>query len=154
MWWLLVPVIGAVVAAVANSGDEEKEAAERRARMQAREAADKAEAAAIARRKQADLVNRKTQLVKDVKDQLSDLLVMHPDVVERPSSAALNVSFETLQLFANKEPAIRPSGLLKQLDDLAPGLSLSPIWTARTEQVRTLQKQITGLKRLKEELLG
>lgn len=151
MWWLLIPVVTAVVAAVVNSDDEEKEAAVRRAREAAdREAIDKAKAAAIA----ADLVKRKTQLVTDVNSQLSDLICIHPNMVKRSSTAAPNVSFETLQSFANKEPAIRPSSLLKQLDDLAPGLSFSPTWTARAEQVLTLHKEITGLKRLKEELQG
>lgn len=40
MWWLLIPVIGTVVAAVVSSDSSEKEEAERQARAKSRERAD------------------------------------------------------------------------------------------------------------------
>ncbi|MGF6109231.1 hypothetical protein [Pseudomonas frederiksbergensis] len=150
MWWLLVPVIGALVAAVASSDDEEKEAAERRARIQAREAESKA----IARRKQANLEKRKAQLVADVDGQLKDLFATHPAVLDRTDQGALHVSFDSLRVFAIKKVPSKPKAMLKHLDTIAPGAAFSPIWVKQAVQARALQKEITGLQRLKEELLG
>ena len=153
MWWLLVPVIGAVVAAVASSDDEEKEAAERRARIQAREARE-AEAQAIARRKQENLEKRKAQLVADVGGQLNDLFATHPAVLDRTDQGALHVSFDSLRAFAIKKVPSKPKTMLKHLEAIAPGVTFSPIWTKHAVQAHALQKEITGLQRLKEELLG
>lgn len=150
MWWLLVPLIGAVVAAVASSDDEEKEAAERRARIQTREA----EAQAIARRKQANLEKRKAQLVADVDGQLKDLIATHPAVLDRTDQGALHVSFDSLSAFAIKKVPNKPKAMLKHLDTIAPGAAFSPIWVKQAVQAHALQKEITGLQRLKEELLG
>ena len=150
MWWLLVPVIGALVAAVASSDDEEKEAAERRARIQAREA----EAQAIARRKQANLEKRKAQLVADVDGQLKDLFATHPTVLDRTDQGAPHVSFDSLSVFAIKKVPSKPKAMLKHLDTIAPGAAFSPIWVKQAVQAHALQKEITGLQRLKEELLG
>ena len=150
MWWLLVPLIGAVVAAVASSDDEEKEAAERRARIQAREA----EAQAIARRKQANLEKRKAQLVADVDGQLKDLFATHPAVLDRTNQGALHVSFDSLSAFVIKKVPNKPKAMLKHLDTIAPGAAFSPIWVKQAVQAHALQKEITGLQRLKEELLG
>lgn len=150
MWWLLVPVIGALVAAVASSDDEEKEAAERRARIQAREAESKA----IARRKQANLEKRKAQLVADVDGQLKDLFATHPAVLDRTYQGALHVSFDSLRVFAIKKVPSKPKAMLKHLDLIAPGAAFSPIWVKQAVQAHALQKEITGLQRLKEELLG
>ncbi|MGP5446258.1 hypothetical protein ACTXOX_00410 [Pseudomonas helleri] len=150
MWWLLVPVIGALVAAVASSDDEEKEAAERRARIQAREAESKA----IARRKQANLEKRKAQLVADVDGQLKDLFATHPAVLDRTDQGALHVSFDSLRVFAIKKVPSKPKAMLKHLDTIAPGAAFSPIWVKQAVQAHALQKEITGLQRLKEELLG
>ena len=150
MWWLLVPLIGAVVAAVASSDDEEKEAAERRARIQTREA----EAQAIARRKQANLEKRKAQLVADVDGQLKDLFATHPAVLDRTDQGALHVSFDSLRVFAIKKVPSKPKAMLKHLDTIAPGAAFSPIWVKQAVQAHALQKEITGLQRLKEELLG
>lgn len=150
MWWLLVPLIGAVVAAVASSDDEEKEAAERRARIQTREA----EAQAIARRKQANLEKRKAQLVADVDGQLKDLFATHPAVLDRTNQGALHVSFDSLSAFAIKKVPSKPKAMLKHLDTIAPGAAFSPIWVKQAVQAHALQKEITGLQRLKEELLG
>lgn len=150
MWWLLVPVIGALVAAVASSDDEEKEAAERRARIQAREAESKA----IARRKQANLEKRKAQLVADVDGQLKDLFATHPTVLDRTDQGAPHVSFDSLRVFAIKKVPSKPKAMLKHLDTIAPGAAFSPIWVKQAVQTHALQKEITGLQRLKEELLG
>lgn len=150
MWWLLVPLIGAVVAAVASSDDEEKEAAERRARIQTREA----EAQAIARRKQANLEKRKAQLVADVDGQLKDLFATHPAVLDRTDQGALHVSFDSLSAFVIKKVPNKPKAMLKHLDTIAPGAAFSPIWVKQAVQAHALQKEITGLQRLKEELLG
>ena len=150
MWWLLVPVIGAVVAAVASSDDEEKEAAERRARIQTREA----EAHAIARRKQANLEKRKAQLVADVDGQLKDLFATHPAVLDRTNQGALHVSFDSLSAFVIKKVPNKPKAMLRHLDTIAPGAAFSPIWVKQAVQAHALQKEITGLQRLKEELLG
>ncbi|HEX8594334.1 MAG TPA: hypothetical protein VF682_13795 [Pseudomonas sp.] len=150
MWWLLVPLIGAVVAAVASSDDEEKEAAERRARIQTREA----EAQAIARRKQANLEKRKAQLVADVDGQLKDLFATHPAVLDRTNQGALHVSFDSLSAFVIKKVPNKPKAMLKHLDTIAPGAAFSPIWVKQAVQAHALQKEITGLQRLKEELLG
>lgn len=150
MWWLLVPVIGALVAAVASSDDEEKEAAERRARIQAREAESKA----IARRKQANVEKRKAQLVADVDGQLKDLFATHPAVLDRTDQGALHVSFDSLRVFAIKKVPSKPKAMLKHLDTIAPGAAFSPIWVKQAVQAHALQKEITGLQRLKEELLG
>ena len=150
MWWLLVPVIGALVAAVASSDDEEKEAAERRARIQTREA----EAQAIARRKQANLEKRKAQLVADVDGQLKDLFATHPAVLDRTDQGALHVSFDSLSAFVIKKVPNKPKAMLKHLDTIAPGAAFSPIWVKQAVQAHALQKEITGLQRLKEELLG
>ena len=150
MWWLLVPVIGALVAAVASSDDEEKEAAERRARIQTREA----EAQAIARRKQANLEKRKAQLVADVDGQLKDLFATHPAVLDRTNQGALHVSFDSLSAFVIKKVPNKPKAMLKHLDTIAPGAAFSPIWVKQAVQAHALQKEITGLQRLKEELLG
>jgi hypothetical protein len=150
MWWLLVPVIGALVAAVASSDDEEKEAAERRARIQAREAESKA----IARRKQANLEKRKAQLVADVDGQLKDLFATHPAVLDRTDQGALHISFDSLRVFAIKKVPSKPKAMLKHLDTIAPGAAFSPIWVKQAVQAHALQKEITGLQRLKEELLG
>ncbi|MGY2685020.1 hypothetical protein [Pseudomonas tolaasii] len=150
MWWLLVPLIGAVVAAVASSDDEEKEAAERRARIQTREA----EAQAIARRKQANLEKRKAQLVADVDGQLKDLFATHPAVLDRTNQGALHVSFDSLSAFVIKKVPNKPKAMLRHLDTIAPGAAFSPIWVKQAVQAHALQKQITGLQRLKEELLG
>lgn len=114
MWWLLVPLIGAVVAAVASSDDEEKEAAERRARIQTREA----EAQAIARRKQANLEKRKAQLVADVDGQLKDLFATHPAVLDRTNQGALHVSFDSLSAFVIKKVPNKPKAMLKHLDTI------------------------------------
>ena len=150
MWWLLVPLIGAVVAAVASSDDEEKEAAERRARIQTREAESKA----IARRKQANLEKRKAQLVADVDGQLKDLFATHPAVLDRTNQGALHVSFDSLSAFVIKKVPNKPKAMLKHLDTIAPGAAFSPIWVKQAVQAHALQKEITGLQRLKEELLG
>ncbi|MBJ2286409.1 hypothetical protein JFT66_19885 [Pseudomonas sp. MF6755] len=150
MWWLLVPLIGAVVAAVASSDDEEKEAAERRARIQTREA----EAQAIARRKQANLEKRKAQLVADVDGQLKDLFATHPAVLDRTNQGALHVSFDSLSAFVIKKVPNKPKAMLRHLDTIAPGAAFSPIWVKQAVQAHALQKEITGLQRLKEELLG
>lgn len=150
MWWLLVPLIGAVVAAVASSDDEEKEAAERRARIQTREA----EAQAIARRKQANLEKRKAQLVADVDGQLKDLFATHPAVLDRTNQGALHVSFDSLSAFVIKKVPNKPKAMLKHLDTIAPGAAFSPIWVKQAVQAHALQNEITGLQRLKEELLG
>lgn len=150
MWWLLVPLIGAVVAAVASSDDEEKEAAERRARIQTREA----EAQAIARRKQANLEKRKAQLVADVDGQLKDLFATHPAVLDRTNQGALHVSFDSLSAFVIKKVPNKPKAMLKHLDTIAPGAAFSPIWVKQAVQAHALRKEITGLQRLKEELLG
>ena len=150
MWWFLVPLIGAVVAAVASSDDEEKEAAERRARIQTREA----EAQAIARRKQANLEKRKAQLVADVDGQLKDLFATHPAVLDRTNQGALHVSFDSLSAFVIKKVPNKPKAMLKHLDTIAPGAAFSPIWVKQAVQAHALQKEITGLQRLKEELLG
>ena len=150
MWWLLVPLIGAVVAAVASSDDEEKEAAERRARIQTREA----EAQAIARRKQANLEKRKAQLVADVDGQLKDLFATHPAVLDRTNHGALHVSFDSLSAFVIKKVPNKPKAMLRHLDTIAPGAAFSPIWVKQAVQAHALQKEITGLQRLKEELLG
>lgn len=150
MWWLLVPLIGAVVAAVASSDDEEKEAAERRARIQTREA----EAQAIARRKQANLEKRKAQLVADVDGQLKDLFATHPAVLDRTNQGVLHVSFDSLSAFVIKKVPNKPKAMLKHLDTIAPGAAFSPIWVKQAVQAHALQKEITGLQRLKEELLG
>lgn len=150
MWWLLVPLIGAVVAAVASSDDEEKEAAERRARIQTREA----EAQAIARRKQANLEKRKAQLVADVDGQLKDLFATYPAVLDRTDQGALHVSFDSLSAFVIKKVPNKPKAMLKHLDTIAPGAAFSPIWVKQAVQAHALQKEITGLQRLKEELLG
>ena len=150
MWWLLVPLIGAVVAAVASSDDEEKEAAERRARIQTREA----EAQAIARRKQANLEKRKAQLVADVDGQLKDLFATHPAVLDRTNQGALHVSFDSLSTFVIKKVPNKPKAMLRHLDTIAPGAAFSPIWVKQAVQAHALQKEITGLQRLKEELLG
>ncbi|MDI3202547.1 MULTISPECIES: hypothetical protein [Pseudomonas] len=150
MWWLLVPLIGAVVAAVASSDDEEKEAAERRARIQTREA----EAQAIARRKQANLEKRKAQLVADVDGQLKELFATHPAVLDRTNQGALHVSFDSLSAFVIKKVPNKPKAMLKHLDTIAPGAAFSPIWVKQAVQAHALQKEITGLQRLKEELLG
>ena len=151
MWWfLVVPVIGAVAAALTSSDDEEKEEAERRARIQAREA----EAQAIARRKQADLEKRKAQLVADVDGQLNDLFATHPAVLDRTAQGALHVSVDSLRAFAIKKVPSKPKTMLKHLEAIAPGVTFSPIWTKHAVQAHALQKEITGLQRLKEELLG
>lgn len=151
MWWLLaVPLIGAVAAAFNSSDDEEKEEAERRARIQAREA----EAQAIARRKQADLEKRKAQLVADVDGQLNDLFTTHPTVLNPADRGALDVSFDSLRAFAIKKVPSKPKTMLKHLDAIAPGVTFSPIWKKHAVQAHALQKEITGLQRLKEELLG
>jgi len=150
MCWLLVPLIVALVAAVASSDDEEKEAAERRARIQTREA----EAQAIARRKQAVLEKRKAQLVADVDGQLKDLFATHPAVLDRTDQGALHVSFDSLRVFAIKKVPSKPKAMLKHLDTIAPGAAFSPIWVKQAVQAHALQKEITGLQRLKEELLG
>ena len=150
MWWLLVPLIGAVVAAVASSDDEEKEAAERRARIQTREA----EAQAIARGKQANLEKRKAQLVADVDGQLKDLFATHPAVLDRTDQGALHVSFDSLSAFVIKKVPSKPKAMLKHLDTIAPGAAFSPIWVKQAVQAHALQKEITGLQRLKTELLG
>lgn len=154
MWWLLaVPLIGAVAAAFNSSDDEEKEEAERRARIQAREARE-AEAQAIARRKQADLEKRKAQLVADVDGQLNDLFTTHPTVLNRADRGALDVSFDSIRAFAIKKVPSKPKTMLKHLDAIAPGVTFSPIWKKHAVQALALQKEITGLQRLKEELLG
>ncbi|WP_395604173.1 hypothetical protein AB4P91_01595 [Pseudomonas sp. B21128] len=151
MWWfLVVPVIGAVAAALTSSDDEEKEEAERRARIQAREA----EAQAIARRKQADLEKRKAQLVADVDGQLNDLFATHPAVLYRADEGALHVSVDSLRAFAIKKVPSKPKTMLKHLEAIAPGVTFSPIWVKQAVQAHALQKEITGLQRLKEELLG
>jgi len=154
MWWfLVVPVIGAVAAALTSSDDEEKEEAERRARIHAREARE-AEAQAIARRKQADLEKRKAQLVADVDGQLNDLFATHPAVLDRTDQGALHVSVDSLRAFAIKKVPSKPKTMLKHLEAIAPGVTFSPIWTKHAVQAHALQKEITGLQRLKEELLG
>ena len=113
MWWfLVVPVIGAVAAALTSSDDEEKEEAERRARIQAREARE-AEAQAIARRKQADLEKRKAQLVADVDGQLKDLFATHPAVLDRTNQGALHVSFDSLSAFVIKKVPNKPKAALR-----------------------------------------
>ena len=151
MWWfLVVPVIGAVAAALTSSDDKEKEEAERRTRIQAREA----EAQAIARRKQADLEKRKAQLVADVDGQLNDLFVTHPAVLYRADEGALHVSVDSLRAFAIKKVPSKPKTMLKHLEAIAPGATFSPIWTKHAVQAHALQKEIMGLQRLKEELLG
>ena len=151
MWWfLVVPVIGAVAAALTSSDDEEKEEAERRARIQAREA----EAQAIARRKQADLEKRKAQLVADVDGQLNDLFATHPAVLYRADEGALHVSVDSLRAFAIKKVPSKPKTMLKHLEAIAPGVTFSPIWVKQAVQAHALQKEITGLQRLKEEFLG
>ncbi|MFJ2379428.1 hypothetical protein [Pseudomonas protegens] len=150
MWWLLVPVIGALVVAVASSDDEEKEAAERKARIQTREA----EAQAIASRKQANLKRRKAQLITDVDDQLKDLFVTHPAVLDRTDLGALHLSFDRLSAFAIKKVPSKPKAMLKHLDTVVPGAVFSPIWVKQAALARALQKEITGLQCLKEELLG
>lgn len=150
MWWLLVPVIGAVVAAVASSDDEEKEAAERRGRIQAREA----EAQAIARRKQASLDKRKAQLVADVDGQLKDLFATHLAILDRTDQGALHVSYDSLSVFALQKVPNKPKAMLEYLNTVAPGAAFSPIWKKQAVQAHALHKEITGLQRLKEELLG
>lgn len=154
MWWLLVPVIGAVVAAVAGSDDEEKEASERRARIQARDAKAQAEAQAVAGRRRAELEQRKSQLVADAGSQLGDLFATHTAVLDLSYKAPVHVSFDDLKTFATKEVPVKPKGMLKHLEAIAPHAVFSPSWKAHATQTHALQKEITGLQRLKEELLG
>jgi Flp pilus assembly protein TadB len=153
MWWLLIPVIGAVVAAVAGSDDEEKEAAERRARMQASEARE-AEAQAIARQQKADLKKRQTQLVADAKGQLTDFFSAHAAVVVLAEEAPMHITFGTLQAVAANKVPTKATPMLKLLNIVAPGAVFSPVWTAKAVEAHALEKEIKGLKRLKVELLG
>lgn len=147
MWWfLVVPVVSAVVAAVANH--KEKEACEHQARIQSL----KAGAQTIAHFKQANLEKRKAQLIADTGDQLRDLFAAHPAVLDRTAQGPLHVNFNSIRAFATKRVPIKPDAMLKHLETVASGAAFSPIWMEHAAQAHALQKKVMGLQRLKEEL--
>lgn len=148
MWWLLIPVIGTVVAAVASSDNSEKEAAERRVRAQ-----ERAEALAREKARQELQAQRRQQLASDTDRQLDKLMELHADIVQRPANAALGVNEEALQAFVASTPLSTPQGQLRALCLLAPGTRFSSPWLDRELETKTLRKEIRALKHLKQELL-
>ncbi|MNY79802.1 hypothetical protein D3C86_2206000 [compost metagenome] len=66
----------------------------------------------------------------------------------------MHVSVDSLRAFAIKKVPSKPKTMLKHLEAIAPGVTFSPIWVKQAVQAHALQKEITGLQRLKEELLG
>lgn len=150
MWWLLIPVIGTVVAAVASSDSSEKEAAERRARAQERE---EAEVQARKKARKELQAQRRQQLACDTDRQLDKLMDLHADIVQRPANAALGVNEEALQAFVASIPLSTPQGQLKALCLLAPGTRFSSPWLDRELEAKALRKEIRALKHLKQELL-
>lgn len=150
MWWLLIPVIGAVVAAVANSDSAEKEEAARRARAKAREQAE-----ALARKKAAEerQAQRRQQLANDTDRQLDELMALHADIVQRPADAMLGVNLEALQAFAASTPHRTAQGQLKALRLLYPKVRFSSPWLDREVQAKALRKDIRTLRQLQQELL-
>lgn len=151
MWWLLIPVIGTVVAAVVSSDSAEKEAAEHLARTQERE---RAKARARKKAREDLLTQRRKQLASDTDRQLDELMALHADIVQRPTDAMLGVNVEALQAFAACTPLGTSHGQLKALRLLAPETRFSSNWLDRELEAKALRKEILGLKRLKQELLG
>lgn len=150
MWWLLIPVIGTVVAAVVSSDSSEKEEAERQARAKSRERAE-----ARARKQARDQLQaqRNQQLTRDIDAQLSELMASHKADVMLSGKSHAGVTIESLQAFIASPPQATAQGQLKALRLLAPNTRFSPKWLQCEGQVKTLRTEIQGLKRLKRQLL-
>lgn len=150
MWWLLIPVIGTVVAAVANSDSAEKEEAARRARERTRE---QAEARARKKADEERQAQRRQQLANNTDRQLDELMALHADIVQRPSDTMLAVNLEALQAFAASTQLRTAQGQLKALRLLDPKVRFSSPWLAREVQAKALRKDIRTLRQLQQELL-
>ncbi|MFD2645525.1 hypothetical protein [Pseudomonas japonica] len=151
MWWLLIPVIGTVVAAVVNSDSEkEKEEAERQARAKSRE---QAEAHARKRDRDNAQTQRNQRLTKDIDAQLSELMTSHKADLILSGKSHAGVSIESLRAFVASPPLATAQGQLKALRLLAPNTRFSPQWLERERQAKALRAEIQGLKRLKRQLL-
>ncbi|MDF5772874.1 hypothetical protein ACTACM_04335 [Pseudomonas fragariae (ex Marin et al. 2024)] len=144
MWWLLIPVIGTVVAAVVSSDSSEKEEAERQARAEAR-----------ARKQARDQLQaqRNQQLTQDIDAQLSELMASHKADIILSGKGHAGVTIESLQAFIASPPQATAQGQLKALRLLAPNTRFSPKWLECEGQVKALRTEIQGLKRLKRQLL-
>lgn len=150
MWWLLIPVIGTVVAAVVSSDSSEKEEAERQARAKSRERAE-----ARARKQARDQLQaqRNQQLTEDIDAQLSELMASHKADIILSGKGHAGVTIESLQAFIASPPQATAQGQLKALRLLAPNTRFSPKWLECEGQVKALRTEIQGLKRLKRQLL-
>lgn len=150
MWWLLIPVIGTVVAAVVNSDSSEKEEAERQARARSRE---RAEARVRKQEKEQLQAQRNQQLTQDIDAQLSELMASHKADLILSGKGLAGVTTENLVAFIASPPQATAQGQLKALRLLAPSARFSPQWLERERQAKALRAEIQGLKRLKRQLL-
>lgn len=150
MWWLLIPVIGTVVAAVVSSDSSEKEEAERQARAKSRERAE-----ARARKQARDQLQaqRNQQLTQDIDAQLSELMASHKADIILSGKGHAGVTIESLHAFIASPPQATAQGQLKALRLLAPKTRFSPEWLECEGQAKALRAEIQGLKRLKRQIL-
>ncbi|MCE5989550.1 hypothetical protein LVV83_21200 [Pseudomonas sp. LM20] len=153
LWFLAIPVIGAVVAAVASSNEEDKKKAEREAQDSQRKS-EVAKAHAIAKARQTELNKRKVQLLADAGEQLQALLLTHAAVLENQNASPPQPSYGALKAFADGKIPNKPSKLLKHLELVVPGVAFSSQWAARERKAKALEREIAAFGKLKEELLG
>lgn len=152
MWWLLVPLVGAVIAAVAGSDDEEKEKQEAadRHRTNAQH-----EREVLAKAKAVEKLNKKNEILATARDQFQALFTKHPHMLARKAPGLIELNVDTLNHFANQQQQAKTlEPLLTDLRGLIPGTKLSPAWQKKEDQADALKKEIAGLKRFKTELLG
>ncbi|WMN20560.1 hypothetical protein QL104_14545 [Pseudomonas piscis] len=150
MWWLLIPVIGTVVAAVVTSDSSEKEETERHARAKSRE---RAEARARMQARDQLQAQRNHHLIQDIDSQLSELLASHRADITLSGKSHIGVTIESLKTFIASPPQATAQGQLKALRLLAPNTRFSPKWLEREGQIKALRTEIQDLKRLKRQLL-
>lgn len=153
MFWLLaIPLIGAVVAAVSNSDDEEAKKQAQRESTQRHKAKVAAARREVARDR--DLQERRRQVRDDAALQLAQALAAHPAVVRAPGSALPAVDFAVLETFARHPLAREPAPLMKQLVPLVPDVAFSPVWVEQGKRIRALRAEIKALESFKNDLVG
>lgn len=152
MWWLIVPIVGAVIAAVANSDDEEKEKQEAADR---RRANAQREREALAKSRETERLNKKNEILATARIQFQALYTKHPHMLARKAPDLLELNFDALNHFANQlQQPKKLEPLLTDLRALIPGTKLSPTWQKKEDQSDALKQEIADLKRFKTELLG
>lgn len=155
MFWLLaIPVIGAVVAAVASSDDSGSNTQAQHQAQAGQKAEAEAEAAAKASAAQRDLQQRRLQLLKEATQEVNATLANFPHMLSLPPTAGALKDFSVLEAFTGRELPTTQTALLKHLATLAPGVAWSPEWAESGKAMIALRMDIKALESLKEHLLG